>query len=152
VRWPGSPDFEESAKAWLFDLLPARFRYEEILHRRPAQLARLARLRLEADIAAMLSGLDAMRDRPRPHDPIETPYLIDLYARERAWACAMLAQVVLVERRLAALERGLAGGNSRRSAQGTEGAPFRSCADSRGDGVSFSGLKPPSVQVGPHWL
>jgi hypothetical protein len=111
TRWPGavrppdSPGFEDSAKAWLFDLAPVRWRYEDVLHKHPVELARMVRLRLEADIAAMQTGLRAIRDSVMSH---KAPHggqgqhcdTSDVYAREQAWACAMRDQVKLVEEAL----------------------------------------------------
>jgi hypothetical protein len=103
-NWPGavprptSPEFERSAKAWLFELAPGRWWHEEIFHRDPAELAHMVRLRLEATVAAMqaglLSGPSPSRFYARP-GPLEQK--LELYARERDWARAMLEQVRLVE-------------------------------------------------------
>jgi hypothetical protein len=98
ARWPGavqpsdSPGFEQSAKAWLFDLAPARWQYEDVLHKNPVELARMVRLQLEGNIAAMQTGLRALCDSPVPrkaaHGGISAhPGTADVYARERAWAC-----------------------------------------------------------------
>ncbi|WP_199239459.1 hypothetical protein [Streptomyces sp. ICBB 8177] len=97
VRLPGSPGFEQSAKAWLFDLAPARWRYEELLHKHPLELARMVRLRLEADIAAMQAGLRGLRGSLLGHRPADA---CDVYAREHAWASAMRDQVELIEEAL----------------------------------------------------
>jgi hypothetical protein len=101
VQRPGSPGFERSARAWLFDLAPPRFRYDEILHRRTTELARLVRLRLESDIAAMQTGLDALMKQPT-NSHGEFADLADLYRRERDWAGEMLEQVKVVEKCLTA--------------------------------------------------
>jgi hypothetical protein len=96
---PGSPEFEQSAKAWLFEMSPARWWHEETLHRYPAELARMVRLRLEADIVAMQSALRAVTqtvaggDTSRP----EITQVLDLYAREREWARTMREHVKMVE-------------------------------------------------------
>ncbi|MBV9026193.1 MAG: hypothetical protein JO362_20935 [Streptomycetaceae bacterium] len=99
VQRPGSPGFAQSAGAWLFDLAPPRYRYEEVLHRHPVELAQLVRLRLQADVVAMDAALRTLRERARTM-PAEVPYLTDLYTRERDWARAMLEQVALVEQGL----------------------------------------------------
>ncbi|MBV9023647.1 MAG: hypothetical protein JO362_07600 [Streptomycetaceae bacterium] len=114
TRWPGavqppdSPGFEQSAKAWLFDLAPARWQYEDVLHKNPAELARMVRLQLEGDIAAMQTGLRALRDSLMPHKATRGeigahPGTADVYAREKAWACAMRDQVKLIEEALIAV-------------------------------------------------
>jgi hypothetical protein len=51
---PGEPDWEQSAVAWLFDLVPPDYRAHEVLRRYPVLLARFA-----ADHAA--AGLEAAR-------------------------------------------------------------------------------------------
>jgi hypothetical protein len=103
VQVPGSPGFERSAKSWLLDLSPPRCRYDEILHRRPAELARLVRSRLESDIVAMNAGLRAVREghaAVASRNAADGPCLTELYTRERDRACELLAQVKLVERYL----------------------------------------------------
>jgi hypothetical protein len=108
-RWPGavcppaSADFEQSAKAWLFELAPARWWHEEILHRYPVELARMVRLRLEGDIMAMQAGLRAASRNVLGHEPARAggaPQASELYMRESEWARAMLEQVKLVEEAL----------------------------------------------------
>jgi hypothetical protein len=42
VRPPGSPDWERTAVAWLYDLCPADYRRYEVLRRHPVVLARFA--------------------------------------------------------------------------------------------------------------
>src|SRR3712207_8593651 len=43
VRPPGAPDWEHTAVAWLFDLVPPDYRAHEVLRRYPVLLARFAR-------------------------------------------------------------------------------------------------------------
>ncbi|MFF4648423.1 hypothetical protein [Streptomyces sp. NPDC001380] len=120
-HWPGavcpptSAGFQQSAKAWLFELAPARWWHEELLHRYPVELARMVRLRLEADVAAMHAGLRTVAG-PSAAGPVPAagpaarpePLLVpvqpasELYIREREWARAMLEQVKLVEQALRA--------------------------------------------------
>ncbi|MGA5702574.1 hypothetical protein [Peterkaempfera bronchialis] len=99
---PASAGFEQSAKDWLFELAPARWWHEELLHRQPAELARMVRLRLEADVMAMHAGLRAVTRSMLPRDPAPglLPQASELYTRERDWARAMLEQVKLVEEAL----------------------------------------------------
>ncbi len=107
VNWPGSvrppdsPEFEQSAKNWLFDLAPGRWWHEELLHRHPVELASMVRRWLEADVHAMQAGL---RDLTDPVSGREAclPQASELYAHERDWARAMLEQVKLVEEGLRA--------------------------------------------------
>ncbi|MGW2254708.1 hypothetical protein ACWCXH_31615 [Kitasatospora sp. NPDC001660] len=100
VRRPGSPGFEQSAKDWLFDLAPARWRGEQVFHRKPLELASMLRLHLDAEVLAMQAGLKALRTallgapQRAADDAAET---IDAYVREQAWARAVREQVKLVE-------------------------------------------------------
>ncbi|MGW6916934.1 hypothetical protein ACWGB8_24370 [Kitasatospora sp. NPDC054939] len=98
VRRPGSEGFESSAKDWLFDLAPARWRHEQVFHRNPVELACMLRLYLDAEILAMQAGLKALRTalagRMRRSESVE---IIDAYVREQAWARAVREQVALVE-------------------------------------------------------
>ncbi|MDQ1013431.1 hypothetical protein QFZ82_007999 [Streptomyces sp. V4I23] len=100
-QWPGAvcppntPGFLQSAKAWLFDLAPARWHYEELLHRHPVELARLVRLRLEADIMAMRA---ALLPHPSPSaGDAEILEIMEIYRHEREWATGMREQVRQVE-------------------------------------------------------
>jgi len=57
VRPPGAPDWERTAVAWLFDLVPPDYRSHEVLRRYPVLLARFAADQLPADAieAAMVA-------------------------------------------------------------------------------------------------
>ncbi|MGP4002294.1 hypothetical protein [Streptomyces sp. 8N706] len=109
-RWPGtvgpptSPGFLQSAKTWLFEFAPPRWRHEETLHRHPVELAHVVSLHLQADIIAMQAGLSEVAQsvlaEPARANPSE---ITDFYACERDWACAMLEQVKLVEQALRAV-------------------------------------------------
>jgi hypothetical protein len=55
VRPPGTEDWEQTAVAWLLDLLPGEWRAHDVLRRHPVLLVRLASRQLEAT-------LDATRD------------------------------------------------------------------------------------------
>jgi hypothetical protein len=142
AHWPGavcppaSPGFEQSAKAWLFELAPARWWHEETLHRFPVELARMVRLRLEADVVAMHSGLRAASRavRTRETSRVESPQVPELYLREREWASAMLEQVRLVEDAL----RGACGRARRRPSSGSRSSTAR--AESRRDAASRSAM------------
>ena len=70
-----------------------------MLHRYPVELARMVRLRLEADVMAMHAGLRAVTRSVLPREPAsaQAPQTSELYTREREWARAMLEQVKLVE-------------------------------------------------------
>ncbi|MFD9123227.1 hypothetical protein [Kitasatospora sp. NPDC059571] len=99
-QWPGgvarpeTPGFERSAKAWLFDLGPARWQCEGVFHRRPDELARMVRLHIESELATAQAALRRIRARRTSLDAQE---LLDIYQRESDWAVAMRDQVCEVE-------------------------------------------------------
>src|SRR4051794_8196491 len=70
VRPPGSPDWERSAVAWLFDQCPADYRGYDVLRRHPLVLARFAATAVDGAVAAADSGLRTvrveLRDRVQP--------------------------------------------------------------------------------------
>ncbi|GAA4882953.1 hypothetical protein [Kitasatospora terrestris] len=112
---PGNPRFEQSAKDWLFDLAPTRWRHEQIFHRNPLELARALRLFLDADVLAMQAGLSALSSSPagaRHHRDDDTA--IGVCIREQSWAAAVREQVRLVQEALLAVRTG---GRPRRSGQ-----------------------------------
>ncbi|GGO95142.1 hypothetical protein [Wenjunlia tyrosinilytica] len=90
---PGSPDFERSAKAWLFDLAPPRWRYEEVLHRHPLELARMVVLFLEVELTSIRARLLATRHSPHP----TVREVSGVYRRECEWVATTVEQVKLVE-------------------------------------------------------
>ncbi|MEV8096740.1 hypothetical protein [Kitasatospora sp. NPDC085879] len=98
--WPGSvahpdtPGFERSAKAWLFDLGPARWQCEGVFHRRPDELARMVRLYIESELATAQTALHRIRLLRTSPDNGE---LLDFCQRESNWATAMRDQVREVE-------------------------------------------------------
>ncbi|PBC69623.1 hypothetical protein BX265_6955 [Streptomyces sp. TLI_235] len=94
VARPDSPDFERSAKAWLFELGPARWRCEGLFHRRPDELARVVRLHIESELATFRVALRRVRGLGKSYDIQE---LFEFYQQESAWAAAMSGQVWEVE-------------------------------------------------------
>ncbi len=130
VRWPGalpppgSPGFEQSAKAWLFEMSPARWWYEETFHRYPVELARMVRLRLEADIMAMQTALRTLAGGVPGRDPScpEAAQASEFYTREREWARSMLEHVKMVE---AALRAAVAARSGRRRSGAAAGRTAR---------------------------
>jgi hypothetical protein len=61
VRPPGSEDFEESAVAWLLDVLPPDYRRHPVLRRYPAALASVARYYSRASVAGAREGYRTAR-------------------------------------------------------------------------------------------
>ena len=101
VRPPGTPDWEQSALAWLFDQCPADYRGYDVLRRHPLVLARYAATALDAAVAAADAGLRTvrveLRDRVAP-DVIEAAAAAYEKERDRLRGCRRA--VDLVERAL----------------------------------------------------
>ena len=58
VRPPGAPDWEHTAVAWLFDLVPPDYRAHEVLRRYPLLLARFARDHVAAGLEAAITAYE----------------------------------------------------------------------------------------------
>ena len=101
VRPPGSPDWERSAVAWLFDQCPADYRGYDVLRRQPLVLARFAACAVEGAIAAAESGLRTVRVELRDRVP---PDVVDAaagtYEQERHRLRGARRAVDLVEKAL----------------------------------------------------
>ena len=61
VRPPGAPDWERTAVAWLFDLVPHDYRAHEVLRRYPVLLARFAADHVAAGLEAARAGWRTVR-------------------------------------------------------------------------------------------
>jgi hypothetical protein len=61
VRPPGTPDWEHTAVAWLFDLVPPDYRAHEVLRRYPVLLARFAADHVRAGLEAARQGWRTVR-------------------------------------------------------------------------------------------
>ena len=61
VRPPGAPDWEQTAVAWLFDLVPPDYRAHEVLRRYPVLLARFAGDHVAAGLEAARKGWRTVR-------------------------------------------------------------------------------------------
>jgi len=61
VHPPGSDDFEETAVAWLLDVIPPDYRVHGVLRRHPIALAMLARHHVTACVAAAREGYRSAR-------------------------------------------------------------------------------------------
>ena len=109
MRPPGAPDWERTAVAWLFDLVPPDYRAHEVLRRYPVLLARFAGDHVAAGLEAARKGWRTVRVEladQLPADAIEAAMVA--YEREGA--------------RLAAAARGRRG-RGRGAARRALGAP-----------------------------
>src|SRR4051794_12608936 len=101
VRPPGSPDWQRSAVAWLFDQCPPDYRGYDVLRRQPLVLARFAASALDGAVAAADQGLRTARAELRDRVP---PDVVDAavatYEQERHRARNARHSVDVVERAL----------------------------------------------------
>ena len=101
VRPPGSPEWERSAVAWLFDLCPPDYRAYEVLRRHPQVLARFAARHVQAGVQAARDGLATVRHELREAVPTETvEAAVAAYEREGARLMATGRALALVEEAL----------------------------------------------------
>jgi hypothetical protein len=101
VRPPGSPEWERSALAWLFDQCPPDYRAYDVLRRHPLVLARFAAGALDAAVSAADSGLRTIRTELTGRVPPETvEAAVAAYERERHRLTTCRRAADLVERAL----------------------------------------------------
>ena len=101
VRPPGTPDWERTATAWLFDLCPPDYRAHDVLRRHPVVLARFAARHVAAGIEAARLGLATTRDELRSVvDPETVTAAIGAWEREGARLVRAQRAVALVEEAL----------------------------------------------------
>lgn len=95
---PQAPEWERSAVAWLFDLVPPDYRAHEVLRRHPVVLARFAAGHLRAGIEAARAGLATARADLRD---LVAPEVVEAalaaYQREGARLAATARQLALVD-------------------------------------------------------
>ena len=95
---PQAPEWERSATAWLFDLVPPDYRAHEVLRRHPVVLARFAAGHLQAGIEAARAGLATARADLRG---LVAPEVVEAalaaYQREGARLSAAARQLALVD-------------------------------------------------------
>ena len=85
VHPPGTPGWERTATAWLFDLCPPDYRAHEVLRRHPLVLAHMATRHVQAGIEAARRGLATVRDDLREAvDPETVTAAVAAYEREGA--------------------------------------------------------------------
>src|SRR3954467_10452863 len=96
-RPPGAPDWEQTAVAWLFDLVPPDYRAHEVLRRYPVLLARFAGDHVTAALEAARQGRRAggvERADQLPADAMEAA--ITAYEREGARLAAAARGIEVV--------------------------------------------------------
>jgi hypothetical protein len=97
VRPPGAPDWERTAVAWLFDLVPPDYRAHEVLRRYPVLLARFARDHVHAGLEAARAGWRTVRVELADHLPPDAmEAAMTAYEREGARLAAASRGVEVV--------------------------------------------------------
>ena len=97
VRPPGAPDWERTAVAWLYDLVPPDYRAHEVLRRYPVLLARFAADHVAAGLEAARAGWRTVRVELADHLPVEAiEAAMRAYEREGARLAAAARGVEVV--------------------------------------------------------
>jgi hypothetical protein len=98
VHPPGSERFEDTATAWLLELVPPEYRRYGVLRRYPMVLARMARHHVTAAVEAARQGFRTarveLRDIVPPHG---IDVVLDVYRREGTRLVRLAKAVELVE-------------------------------------------------------
>jgi hypothetical protein len=97
VRPPGTPDWEQSASAWLFDLCPPDFRGYGVLRRHPRALARLAAHHVDGARRACAVALSSARAELGDLDARTLAEYLESLETEQARLLAATRSVTLVE-------------------------------------------------------
>ncbi|MCW2914369.1 MAG: hypothetical protein JWN52_2437 [Actinomycetia bacterium] len=98
VHPPGSERFEDTAMAWLLELVPPEYRRYGVLRRYPLALARMACHHINADVEAARQGFRTARIELAgvvPPHGIEA--VLDTYRREGSRLAALAKAAELVE-------------------------------------------------------
>lgn len=101
VHPPGTERFEDTAVAWLIELLPPDYRQYGVLRRYPIALARMARHHLSGCLEAAREGFRTARvelSEAVPPHAIEA--VLDTYRHEGPRLTALLRSADLVEQAL----------------------------------------------------
>ncbi|KQS57126.1 hypothetical protein ASG36_17655 [Geodermatophilus sp. Leaf369] len=97
VRPPGAPDWERTAIAWLYDLVPPEYRAHEVLRRYPVLLARFAGDHVTAGLEAARAGWRTVRVELADDLPPEAmEAAVSAYEREGARLAAAARGVEMV--------------------------------------------------------
>jgi hypothetical protein len=98
VHPPGTERFEDTASAWLLELVPPEYRRYGVLRRYPVVLARLAGHHVTASVEAARQGFRTartdLRDIVPPHG---IDVVLDVYRREGTRLVRLARAVELVE-------------------------------------------------------
>jgi hypothetical protein len=101
VHPPGTERFEDTAAAWLIELLPPDYRRYGVLRRYPVALARMARHHLTGCLEAARQGFRTARtELAEAVPPHAIEAVLDAYRQEGPRLAALLRSAELVERAL----------------------------------------------------
>ncbi len=101
VHPPGSEEFENSAIAWLLEVVPADYLLHGVLKRHPVALATLARHHLDACVDGARNGYRTARTELGPHlPPSAIEAVLTAYRNEGRRLAAAAQAADLVERAL----------------------------------------------------
>lgn len=101
VHPPGSPEFEQSAVAWLLDVVPPDYLLHGVLKRHPVALAALARHHLQACVDGARNGYRSARTELGPHlPPTAIEAVLTAYRSEGTRLAAAARAADLLERAL----------------------------------------------------
>lgn len=99
VHPPGSAGFEETAVAWLLDVVPPDYRLHGVLRRHPAALAAMARHHTAACVEGARQGYRTARtELAEALPPHAVDAVLTAYRAEGRRLAATARAVVLVER------------------------------------------------------
>ncbi|WP_329521632.1 hypothetical protein [Spirillospora sp. NBC_01491] len=98
VHPPGTERFEDTAMAWLLELVPPEYRRYGVLRRYPIVLARMARHHVDASVEAAREGFRTARvDLSGAVPPHGVEAVMEAYRREGGRLVALVQAVELVE-------------------------------------------------------
>jgi hypothetical protein len=101
VRPPEAPEWEASAVAWLFDLVPGEYRAYEVLRRHPVLLSRFAVGHVQASLEAARAGWRSLRrDLGATLTPEALEAAMSAYEREGLRLAELARQVAVVDQAL----------------------------------------------------
>lgn len=101
VHPPGAERFEDTAAAWLIELLPPDYRRYGVLRRYPIALARMARQHVSGCLEAARQGFRTARtDLNEAVPPHAIEAVLDAYRTEGPRLAELLRATELVERAL----------------------------------------------------
>lgn len=98
VHPPGTERFEDTALAWLLELVPPEYRRYGVLRRYPLALARMARQHVAASVEAAREGFRTARtDLGEAVPPHGIEAVLDAYRREGGRLATVATAIELVE-------------------------------------------------------